>query len=308
MSIVHCWRSLDRFRNSQLLKSAADGSERRRLANVGRPTRWENILEDLIGSHWAELCHDRPSWASLKTTMALLTFGKLMRRQLDVRLQGCTAMTHISPAIRSNCMKLGAAFDIPVLHLADNMQLICQTSGLWKSSCDWRCDLASKQVRLAVHSLVTNKRMVAWASQALFFKQIPIAQNTLADSLANAALDSGSTSSCRVVPLIAGDKLALFTDGACRGNPGRCSIGVAIVLYRPNASALTVAVFAKATGHGTNTIAEFEAGVIGWHILKDWLHCTFLNSHCMNNSSQGMTSSITKISSIIRDFDVHGLA
>ena len=136
MSIVHYWRSLDRFRDSQLLKSAADGSERRRLANVGRPTRWENILEDLIGSPWAELCHDRPSWARLKTTMTLCTFAKLMHRQLDVRLQGCTEMTHISPAIRSNCMKLGAAFDIPVLNLADNMQLICQTSGLWKSSCD----------------------------------------------------------------------------------------------------------------------------------------------------------------------------
>ena len=156
--------------------------------------------------------------------------------------------------------------------------------------------------------MVTNGRMVAWASQALFFKHIPMAQNTLADSLANAALDSGSTSCCRVVPLIAGDKLALFTDGACRGNPGRCSIGVAIVLYRPNASALTVAVVAKATGHGTNTIAKFEAGVLVLHIIKEWLHFTFLNSHCMNNPSQGMISSISRISSIIRDFDVHGLA
>jgi hypothetical protein len=70
MSIVHCWRSLDRFRTSQLLGSSADDSDRRRLAGVGRPSRWENILEDLIGSHWAELCHDRPAWARLKTSLA----------------------------------------------------------------------------------------------------------------------------------------------------------------------------------------------------------------------------------------------
>jgi hypothetical protein len=214
-------------------------------------------------------------------------------------------MSHISPAIRSNCLKLGASFDIPVLHLADNMQLVCQTSGLWKPSCDWQCDIASKQIRLAIHSLVTNGRMVVWDSQALFLKQVPRAQNSLADFLANAALDTGSISSCRVVPLKAGDKLALFTDGACRGNPGRSSIGIAIVLYRPKTSALTVAVFAKATGHGTNTRAEFEAGVFGWHVLKEWLQFSlFLNSNCMNSGiNQCMINSILKINSKISQFD-----
>jgi ribonuclease HI len=226
--------------------------------------------------------------------MALSTFAKLMHRKPDVRLQDCSAMSHISPAIRSNCLKLGASFDIPVLHLADNMQLVCQNSGLWKPSCDWQCDFASKQIRLAIHSLVTNGRMVVWDSQALFLKQVPRAQNSLADSLANAALDTGSISSCRVVPLKAGDKLALFTDGACRGNPGRSR----------KTSALTVAVFAKATGHGTNTRAEFEAGVFGWHVLKEWLQFSFLNSNCMNSGiNQCMTKSILKINSKISQFD-----
>jgi hypothetical protein len=127
--------------------------------------------------------------------MALSAFAKLMHRQPDVRLRGCSALAHISPVIRSNFLKLGAAFDVPVLHVADNMQLVCQTSGLWKPSCDWQCDIASKQIRLAIHSLVTNGRMVVWDSQALFLKQVPRAQNSLADCLANAALDTGSISS-----------------------------------------------------------------------------------------------------------------
>jgi ribonuclease HI len=214
-------------------------------------------------------------------------------------------MAHISPAIRSNCLKLGAAFDISVLHLADNIQLVCQTSGLWKLSSSWQCDLASKQIRLAIHSLVTNGRAVVWDSQASFLKHVPRAQNSLADRLANAALDTGSISSCRVVPLKAGDKLALFTDGACRGNPGRSSIGCAIVLYRPKASALTVAVFAKATGHGTNIITEFEAGLFGWHILQEWLQFSFLfNSHGMTRvTTQRMANSVLKINSTICQFD-----
>jgi ribonuclease HI len=304
MSIVHCWRSLDRFRTSQLLGSSADGTDRRRLANVGRPSRWENIFGDLIGSHWAELCHDRPAWARLKTSLALSTFAKLMHRKQDMRLESGTATAHISPAIRSNCLKLGAAFDIPVLHLADNMQLVCQTSGLWKPSSSWQCDLASKQIRLAIHSLVKNGKAVVWDREALFLKHVPRAQNSLADRLANAALDTGAISSCRVLRLKDGDKLALFTDGARRGNPGRSSIGCAIVLYRPKTSPLTIAVFAKATGHGTNTNAEFDAGVFGWHILKERLQISFLNSHCMiSGSHRCMANSILKINSTICEFD-----
>jgi hypothetical protein len=268
MSIVHYWRSLDRFRTSQLLGSAADGSDRRRLAGPGRPSRWENILEDLIGSHWTELYHDRPAWARLKTLMALSTFAKLMHRQVYVRLRMCFTNVYISPAIRVNCQKLGASFNIPVLHLADNMQLVCQTSGLWRASSSWQCDIALKQIRLVIHSLETNARAVRWDGQALFMKHVPRALNSLADRLANAALDTGCVSSCRVVPMKVGEKLALFTDCACRGNPGLCSIGCAIVLCRPSSSPLTLAVFAKATGHGTNRNAEFEAGVFGWHILK----------------------------------------
>jgi hypothetical protein len=215
---------------------------------------------------------------------------------------GCSAPGLLG--LGSHCLKLGAAFDVPVLHLVDNMQLVCQTSGLWKPSCDWQCDIASKQIRLAIHSLVTNGRMVVWDSQALFLKQVPRAQHSLADCLANAALDTGSISSCRVVALKAGDKLALFTDGAGRGNPGRCSIGAAIVLYRPKASALTVAVFAKATGHGANTRVEFEAGVFGWHVLKEWLQFSLLNSDCMTSGiNQCMANSILKINSTICQFD-----
>jgi hypothetical protein len=40
MSIVHCWRSLDRFRTSQLLGSSADGSDRR---------IWQVLADPLAG-------------------------------------------------------------------------------------------------------------------------------------------------------------------------------------------------------------------------------------------------------------------
>ena len=53
--------------------------------------------------------------------------------------------------------------------------------------------------------------------------------------------------------------LLLFTDGACRGNPGQGGAGAVLV----GASGETVATAKKFLGHCTNNIAEYQALILG---------------------------------------------
>ena len=46
------WHALDNFRHSQILGVDVDGTPRRRMARSGRPTRWEDVLESLVGPQW----------------------------------------------------------------------------------------------------------------------------------------------------------------------------------------------------------------------------------------------------------------
>lgn len=59
----------------------------------------------------------------------------------------------------------------------------------------------------------------------------------------------------------------LFTDGACRGNPGPAATGVA--LFNPNNK--PIAHFCSYLGHRTNNIAEYQAclqGILLAHTLQ----------------------------------------
>ena len=127
MAIVRVWRSLDRFRTFQFHGVEADGTERRKLAGPGRPTRWENMIENLIVAHWVDYCLDRAGWAELKVKLALEPFSKLLHTH-DVRFHGYRPNSDISPTLQVGCPNLKVPFDICVMHLADNMQLVAQTS------------------------------------------------------------------------------------------------------------------------------------------------------------------------------------
>ena len=53
--------------------------------------------------------------------------------------------------------------------------------------------------------------------------------------------------------------LLLFTDGACRGNPGQGGAGAVLA----DTSGQTVAKVKKSLGHCTNNIAEYQALILG---------------------------------------------
>ena len=60
--------------------------------------------------------------------------------------------------------------------------------------------------------------------------------------------------------------LSLFTDGACRGNPGNGGAGAVLVGERGE----VVATAKKFLGHCTNNIAEYQALILG---LEEALGC-----------------------------------
>jgi ribonuclease HI/probable phosphoglycerate mutase len=80
--------------------------------------------------------------------------------------------------------------------------------------------------------------------------------------------------------------LNLFTDGACRGNPGQAGAGIVLV----DASGKIVATCCKYLGLCTNNIAEYKALIIG---LEEALkrHCkqvgVYLDSELLVNQING---------------------
>ena len=58
----------------------------------------------------------------------------------------------------------------------------------------------------------------------------------------------------------------LYTDGACKGNPGKSSVGV--VLYDANMT--EIATISKKIGLGTNNEAEYKALLEGLELCKEY--------------------------------------
>jgi ribonuclease HI len=69
---------------------------------------------------------------------------------------------------------------------------------------------------------------------------------------------------CRLEGLMA--HLKLFTDGACRGNPGEAAIG--LVLKDENGK--TLATRHRYLGHTTNNVAEYRGLIDGLQLVKEF--------------------------------------
>lgn len=61
---------------------------------------------------------------------------------------------------------------------------------------------------------------------------------------------------------MAGERVQIFTDGACSGNPGLCGIGI-VMKYGPR-----IRHFSECLGHGTNNIAELTAILRALRMVK----------------------------------------
>ena len=69
--------------------------------------------------------------------------------------------------------------------------------------------------------------------------------------------------------LFVDDYFFLYTDGACRGNPGPAAVGA--VLYRGTpTSDNVVAELSRAIGRSTNNVAEYQAVVEGLEMAADF--------------------------------------
>ena len=82
------------------------------------------------------------------------------------------------------------------------------------------------------------------------------------------------------------ETLKIFTDGACRGNPGAAGIGVVI-----NCEGKTIKTISKAIGEATNNIAEYSALIYALQeavVLKARRLCIFTDSELMFRQVTGI--------------------
>ena len=100
--------------------------------------------------------------------------------------------------------------------------------------------------------------------------------NKAADLLANIVLDSGKNIEEIDTRDFSGiDRssfcVAIFSDGASRGNPGPSAISACIVVYC-GSQEFVVAVSARGIGRATSVHAEWEAACLGRRLLVAWLY------------------------------------
>jgi hypothetical protein len=181
------WRDLLWFR----VHSATDELSRSRplLARPGRPARWEDHLEAFMGTNWVALCADRGGWAFRKTRAAVALWSQVLAKRPRVTsAQVCAP--HISRRLNASFLKLPLPH-VRFLSVADNLQVVQQTSGRWHTTLDDPYRDCIERYRWLQHAMVTNTGLKQWAGYSNVLCHVPRRFNHRADRNAYRALEEG---------------------------------------------------------------------------------------------------------------------
>jgi len=266
------WRDLWWFR------SRSDGPEglvRPRLAKCGMPSRWEDTLEKHIGIGWSTYGVDRKGWCIKKWTVATNCWVKLLNKKA-IGQAWHDPVAHISPRLESSVPKLaGHLKKISWTLVADNMQIVQQTSGVWapknNGGTEGRYSDIIKQCRWLEHALAMRTGLVFAPGKDSFLMHRHREYNSYSDGLANYCLDMHDVQFHVAHTLKDGDALMTCVDGASRGNPGPSGIGASLWVFSANQAPTLLAHCGIRVADTTNVDAEFQSMLMGFHLAIDWI-------------------------------------
>jgi len=161
--------------------------------------------------------------------------------------------------------------DISLLVVGDNLQVIAQTTGAWKSQDTSPYALMIKEARWLSHALHSVSKVRCWAKQDNLFLYRKREHTMYSDALANLALDDKDVQFHNHVKLIKGDALLATFDGASRGNGGLSSCGASLWLFRQNCAQILLAAVGVRIPSTTNVDAEFQSMIMALHLTIEWL-------------------------------------
>ena len=166
----------------------------------------------------------------------------------------------------------GFGWGLPLICIADNMQVCCQFNGTWSAPADKLYRSIVEHGRWLQHCLEAKAGLCRWTDFPLPWMHRPRAQNGIADALANLAVDVGLESWSSPFALSRGDRLALCIDGASRGNPGLGGAGCVLLVYGADGAVTPVAALSVPLGENVTSVqAEFSAAGLGYHMIMEWI-------------------------------------
>ena len=201
------WHALDNFRHSQVLGVDVDGTPRRNLARSGKPTRWENVLERLVGPQWLLDGVSRGGWASKKVARAISAWEVTVNRPRGFWSEW-QEIPHISNNLSTTFRATGFGWALPLICIADNMQVCCQFNGTWSAPADKLYRSIVEHGRWLQHCLEAKAGICRWSDYPLPWMHRSRTQNSIADALGNLAVDVGLECWSSSFVLTRGDKLA----------------------------------------------------------------------------------------------------
>ena len=254
---------------------------------AGRPrASVEDAVVQSLGPMYAELAGDRLQWRHARW---LLCPG--------------AGLAHYSNRTRDS-LPCGQRLRLPVsfVHFADSMQVARQSMGLWQAAGEFKP--YAKAIQWQNHILRDILGVAPWRTDSRYLhfnEHCGRASNGTADALANYVLDQNrdiyivqSIEAPALQELLsAGANLALFSDGASRGNPGPAAVASILCLVESNScdrsacqslflnsphsvQCKIVACMGRRIGTATSSVAEFEAACMGRRLLIEWLNVNSL--------------------------------
>ena len=179
---------------------------------------------------------------------------------------------HISKSLGSTFRGAGFGWALPLICVADNMQVCCQINGTWAAPADKFFQSTIMHGRWLQHCLEVKACVCRWPDFPLPWLHRPRTQNCIADALANLAVDVGLQCWFTSFVLVRGDRLALCIDGASRGNPSLGRAGCVLLVYGSDGSVSPVAAVSVPLGESITSVqAEFSAAALGYHMLMEWI-------------------------------------
>ena len=228
------------------------------------------MLERLVGPQWLLDGASRGGWASKNIARAISAWEVVLNRPRGFWSEW-QEIPHISKKMSTTFRGSGVGWALPLVCIADNMQVCSQFNGIWTAPADKLYQSIVKHGRWLQHYLEAKAGICRWTDFPLPWLQRSRTQNSIADALANLAVDVGLECWFSLPALARGDRLALCIDGASRGNPGLGGTGCVLLVYGCDGSVAPVAAVSVPLGENIMSVqADFSAAALGYHLME-WI-------------------------------------
>ena len=267
---------LREFREAQVMRASPQElrgeGQWPKLASRGRPSRWEDALEQTGLEDWLSQGKDRASWKATERAFVMCQLNRLD--------PGCWCHEEaICPILWSRRTrpfeKLIGKVCVKAVIEGDNQQVVQTCLGHWRAPdsplLGSRCSTARWLLHclediVKVHHPIAGERLLAW---------VPRKWNVAADTLANWCLDTrGHWQWFADAPaeiLSTAGFLRVSFDGGCRPNPGDSAAAATCWWFSEAGEIVKVAEEGVFLGYGTNVSAEFEAVCLALRLLRQVL-------------------------------------